>query len=72
MTPISCKQYFQKYYQENYYGWNYCVVRDGAKVTEGDVVSASVLEVEKGDSVYWAFGTMAQANEYFATRVANN
>ena len=56
----------------NYYGWNYCVVRDGAKVTEGDVVSASVLEVEKGDSVYWAFGTMAQANEYFATRVANN
>ena len=43
-----------------------------AKVTEGDVVSASVLEVEKGDSVYWAFGTMAQANEYFATRVANN
>lgn len=48
-----------------YYGWNYCVVRDGKKVAEGDIVSASVLEVEEGDSVYWAFGTMNQANAYF-------
>lgn len=48
-----------------YYGWNYCVVRDGKKVAEGDIVSASVLEVEEGDSVYWAFGTMDQANTYF-------
>lgn len=50
-----------------YYGWNYCVIRNGAKVAEGDIVSASVLEVEKGDSVYWAFGTMNQANAYFKT-----
>lgn len=48
-----------------YYGWNYCVVRNGKKVAEGDILSASVLEVEEGDSVYWAFGTMDQANEYF-------
>lgn len=48
-----------------YYGWNYCVVRNGKKVAEGDILSASVLEVEEGDSVYWAFGTMDQANKYF-------
>ena len=48
-----------------YYGWNYCVVRDGKKVAEGDMVSASVLEVKDKDSVYWAFGTMDQANQYF-------
>ena len=51
----------------NYYGWNYCVVRDGEKVSEGDIVSASVLEVEDGDSVYWAFGTYQQAADYFST-----
>jgi len=50
-----------------YYGWNYCVVRDGEKVAEGNILSASVLEVEKNDSVYWAFGTMDQANAYFKT-----
>ncbi len=48
-----------------YYGWNYCVVRNGEKVAAGDIVSASVLEVEKGDDVYWAFGTMDQATKYF-------
>ena len=48
-----------------YYGWNYCVVRDGEQVSEGDIVSASVLEVEDGDSVYWAFGTEKQAEDYF-------
>lgn len=51
----------------NYYGWNYCVVRDGKKVSEGDMVSASVLEVKDGDSVYWAFGTYQQATDYFST-----
>lgn len=48
-----------------YYGWNYCVVRDGEKVAEGDYLSASVLEVEDDDCVYWAYGTMDQANAYF-------
>lgn len=48
-----------------YYGWNYCVIRDGEKVSEGDIVSASVLEVEEDDEVYWAFGTYAQAQAYF-------
>lgn len=48
-----------------YYGWNYCVVRDEKKVAEGDILSAAVLEVKDGDSVYWAFGTMDQANQYF-------
>lgn len=48
-----------------YYGWNYCVVRNEKKVAEGDILSAAVLEVEDGDSVYWAFGTMDQANQYF-------
>ena len=51
----------------SYYGWNYCVVRDGKKVSEGDMVSASVLEVKDGDSVYWAFGTYQQATNYFST-----
>ena len=49
----------------SYYGWNYCVVRDGEKVAEGDYLSASVLEVEEDDCVYWAYGTMKQANAYF-------
>ena len=48
-----------------YYGWNYCVVRNGEKVSEGDIVSAAVLEVEEGDSVYWAFGTQNLAEDYF-------
>ena len=48
-----------------YYGWTYCVVRDGEKVAEGDYLSASVLEVEEDDCVYWAYGTMKQANAYF-------
>ena len=48
-----------------YYGWNYCVVREGDKVAEGDYLSASVLEVEEDDCVYWAYGTMKQANAYF-------
>ena len=50
----------------SYYGWNYCVIRDGEKVTDGDIVSASVLEVKPGDNVYWAFGTYDQAAAYFA------
>lgn len=49
----------------SYYGWNYCVVREGEKVSEGDIVSSAVLEVEEGDSVYWAFGTQSLAEEYF-------
>lgn len=55
------------YTNENwtYYGWNYCVVRGKKKVAEGDILSAAVLEVKDGDSVYWAFGTMDQANQYF-------
>ena len=48
-----------------YYGWNYCVVRGEKKVAEGDILSAAVLEVKDGDSVYWSFGTMDQANQYF-------
>ena len=48
-----------------YYGWNYCVVRGEKKVAEGDILSAAVLEVKDRDSVYWAFGTMDQANQYF-------
>lgn len=49
----------------NYYGWNYCVIRDGKKLVDGDTLSASVLEVEKDDEVIWAFGTATQAEEYF-------
>ncbi len=48
-----------------YYGWNYCVVRDGVRVAEGDIVSASVLPVQNNDDVYWAFGTWADAQAYF-------
>ena len=49
-----------------YYGWNYCVVRDGVRVAEGDIVSASVLPVQNNDDVYWAFGTWADAQDYFS------
>ena len=49
----------------NYYGWNYCVIRDGKKLVDGDTLSASVLEVEKDDEVIWAFGTATQAENYF-------
>lgn len=48
-----------------YYGWNYCVIRDDKKVTDGDILSASVLEVKEGDEVYWAYGTSDQATAYF-------
>ena len=50
----------------SYYGWNYCVYRNGVKVSDGDILSASVLEVKPGDNVYWAFGTYDQAAAYFA------
>lgn len=36
------------------------------KVSDGDILSASVLEVKPGDNVYWAFGTYDQAAAYFA------
>ena len=53
-----------------YYGWYYCVMhRDGsdADFVEGSsVMSASVVPVESGDKVVWAFGTEDQTNEYFA------
>lgn len=42
------------------------VYRNGVKVSDGDILSASVLEVKPGDNVYWAFGTYDQAAAYFA------
>ena len=53
-----------------YYGWYYCVI-DGngadADFVEGSsVMSASVVPVESGDKVVWAFGTEDEANDYFA------
>lgn len=53
-----------------YYGWNYCVIRDGEKVALGDIVGSAVLELQDGDSVYWAFGTMAEAADYFNALVS--
>lgn len=50
-----------------YYGWNYCVVRNGAKAEGCGIVSAAVFEVKTGDEIYWAYGTSDQANEYFET-----
>ena len=49
----------------NYYGWNYCVIRDDAIVEESSMISASVLPVQSGDIVIWAFGTTTQASAYF-------
>lgn len=48
-----------------YYGWNYCVIRGDKKVTDGNILSASVLEVKEGDEVYWAYGTSDKATAYF-------
>lgn len=61
---------YTDYSDWTYYGWNYCVVRNGEKVAAGDIVSASVLEVEAGDQVLWAYGTMDQAADYFAGAIA--
>ncbi len=56
----------------NYYGWNYCVIRDG-KIAQGcDIVSASVFDIKTNDQVCWAYGTSAQANAYFAGLVTAN
>lgn len=52
-----------------YYGWNYCVIRDGAIVECSNVMSAAVLEVEKNDAVYWAYGTSTQAQDYFNSKL---
>lgn len=56
-----------------YYGWNYCVLRDDPTtaavdyeiVAESSVVSASVLPVQEGDRVFWAFGTTDECAGYF-------
>ena len=53
-----------------YYGWQYCVIHgngaDADFVQGSSVMSASVVPVENGDKVVWAFGTEKEANEYFA------
>lgn len=50
---------------KEYYGWEYCVVRDGKVMSDRDILSASVLEVKDGDKVYWAYGTEDQIADYF-------
>ena len=50
---------------KEYYGWEYCVVRDGKVMSDRDILSASVLEVKDGDKVYWAYGTKDQIADYF-------
>lgn len=62
-TGTKLEQYMDS--QWNYYGWNYCVIRGGSIVEAGNIVSASVLPLQAGDMVYWAFGTAAEAAEYF-------
>ncbi len=55
-------------------GWNYCVMRDDPTtaevdyeiVSESNVVSASVMPVQTGDKVFWAFGTQDVCADYFA------
>lgn len=54
----------------DYYGWEYCVVRDGKIMSERDFLSASVCEVKNGDKIYWAYGTKDQAEEYFDALIA--
>lgn len=53
-----------------YYGWHYCVLHgegENADFVQGSsVMSASVVPVENGDKVVWAFGTDKEANDYFA------
>lgn len=57
-----------------YWGWNYCVlhntsetdVADYTIVAESSVVSASVMPVQSGDIVIWAFGTESECAYYFA------
>lgn len=56
----------------DYYGWNYCVIRDGKIVQGSAVMSASVFDIKTNDHVCWAYGTSDQANAYFATLVTAN
>lgn len=51
--------------ENDYYNWQYCVVRDGEKLDDSKWLGAGVMPLEAGDVVYWAFGTEQQANEYF-------
>lgn len=53
-----------------YYGWNYCIVRDGAIVADSLVISSAVIPLEEGDRVYFAFGSQAEAATYFALLVS--
>ncbi len=47
-------------------GWHYCVIRSGDIVAESDYIGAEAFELQNGDDVYWAFGTDAEADYYFA------
>lgn len=50
-----------------YYGWNYCIIRNKEIVPETEVMSASVVPVQEGDTVCWAYGTTDEASAYFKT-----
>lgn len=55
-------------------GWSYCVIHNVNGIYTQDsvasVVSASVMPVQSGDIVLWAYGTYTATAEHFADRVS--
>lgn len=49
----------------DYYGWNYCVVRNGAVFADSLNMSATIFELQANDRIIWAFGTQDDAAAYF-------
>ena len=62
-TAITLTPYMDGNY--NYYGWNYCVVRNGSIVAESLNISSTIFELQSGDRVIWAFGTSDEAAACF-------
>ena len=56
------------YYDENTWeghGWNYAIVRNTNEIVDnGDIFSASVMQLEDDDVVFWVFGTYDDLEEY--------
>lgn len=51
--------------ESDYYGWQYGVLRDGKYVASSAVMSATVFDVQDGDTVVWLYATMSDAADFF-------
>lgn len=51
--------------EDDYYGWQYGVIRDNAYVASSGLISASAFDLEDGDTVVWYYGLQKEAAEFF-------